>query len=184
MTKKVLSVIMSVCLLFGVFTCMVSAAAVPTIDEEIPVKVRICPGRTIDIDTPEVSGNVYSQGWEIKVVGGEWIPYDGEPLEKSDDGSSIRYFAANSVGEFVYSNEALLTVEHNPIGDYKYSGMEHWRDCADCNGKADKGAHTTLGEDATAKDNICQVCGHQRTSQYTGILAFIEWVMALIGSFF
>ncbi|MBO5462654.1 MAG: hypothetical protein J6A49_05010 [Clostridia bacterium] len=182
MTKRVLSAILSVCLLFGVFSCFASAAAIPTIDSEIPVKVRICPGRVIDIDAPEVNGNVYAQGWEIKVVGGDWIPYDGEPLDRFDDGAYIRYFAANSVGGYAYSNEALLIIDHNPIGDYKYSGTDHWRDCADCDGKADKGAHTTLGADATAGDNICKVCGHRRTSQYTGLLAFFEWVMALIGS--
>ena len=184
MTKKVLSAILSVCLLFGVFSCLASAAAIPTIDSELPVKVRICPGRVIDIDAPEVSGNVYAEGWEIKVVGGEWIPYDGEPLDRYDDGAYIRYFVANSVGGYAYSNEALLIVDHNPIGDYKYSGTDHWRDCADCDGQADKGGHTTLGSNATAADNICKVCGHRRTSQYTGILAFWEWVMALIGSLF
>lgn len=182
MTKRVLSLIMSVCLIFGVFSCFASATAAPVLDGELPVKVRICPGKVIDIDAPEVSGNVYSQGWEIKIVGGDWIPYDGEPLDRFDDGASIRYFAANSVGDYVYSNEALLIVDHNPIGNYKYSGTDHWRDCADCDGKAEKGAHTTLGAGATSKDNICQVCGHRRTSQYTGLLAFFEWVKALLAS--
>lgn len=182
MTKKLLSVILSVCLLFGVFSCIASAAAIPVLEGEIPVRVRICPGKVIDIDHPEVTGNVYSEGWEIKLIGGDWIPYDGEPLDKNDDGASIRYFAANAVGGYVYSNEAILIVDHNPIGSYKYSGTDHWRDCADCDGQAEKGGHTTLGEGATAADNVCKICGHRRTSQYNGILVFWEWLMALIGS--
>lgn len=183
MTKKVLSVILSVCLLFGVFACFAGAAAIPTIETEIPVKVRICPGSVIDVEAPEIKGNVYSEGWEIKIVGGDWIPYDGEPLNAREHaGATIRYFAANSVGGYAYSNEAELILDHNPIGDYKYNGTDHWRDCADCDGQAEKGGHTTLGEDAKQADNVCKVCGHRRTSQYNGILAFWEWLMALIGT--
>jgi hypothetical protein len=37
-------------------------------------------------------------------------------------------------------------------------------------------------DDAAVKNNICKVCGHQRTPQYTGIKAFLAWVMALIAS--
>ena len=182
MTKKVLSVILSVCLLFGVFACFASAAAIPTIETEIPVKVRICPGAVIDVEAPEIKGNVYSEGWEIKVVGGDWIPYDGEPLDKNDDGAYIRYFAANSVGGYAYSNESLVVVAHNPKGEYHYSGTDHWRICEDCKGESDKGGHTTLGADATQADNVCKICGHRRTAQYNGLLAFWEWLMALITS--
>ena len=182
MTKKVLSVLLSVCLMFGVLACFASAAAIPTIDSEIPVKVRICPGAVINVEAPEVNGNVYSEGWEIKVVGGDWIPYDGEALDKSDDGAHIRYFAGNAVGGYAYSNEALVVVDHNPIGDYKYDGTDHWRDCADCDGQASKGGHTTLGSDASAANNVCKICGQRRTSQYNGLLTFWEWLMALITS--
>lgn len=184
MIKKILSIVMCVCLLMGLAAFSVSAAALPTIEAEIPVVVRICPGTTVEdkLDAPEVTGNIYSQGWEIKFVGGDWIPYDGEALDKYDDGCQLRYFAANAVGEYVYSNECVVTMAHNPQGSYKYSGTDHWRECADCGGQADKGGHTHLGADATSAANICQVCGHKRTSQYTGILAFWEWIMALIGS--
>ena len=184
MTKKVLSVLLSVCLMFGVVACFASAAAIPTIESEIPAKVRICPGATIEskLEAPAVDGNVFAEGWEIKVVGGDWIPYDGEALDKNDDGAYIRYFAANAVGGYAYSNEALVVVDHNPIGDYKYSGTDHWRDCSDCDGQASKGSHTTLGSDATQADNVCKVCGQRRTAQYNGLLAFWEWLMALITS--
>ena len=182
--KKVLSVLLSVCLMLGLVATLASAAAIPTIDAEIPVKVRICPGATIDarVEAPETSGNIYSEGWEIKVVGGEWIPYDGEALDKNDNGAYIRYFAANAVGGYAYSNEALVVIDHNPIGDYKYSGTDHWRDCADCDGQASKGAHTTLGADATQANNVCKVCGQRRTAQYNGLLAFWEWIMGLLTS--
>lgn len=182
MTKKVLSAIICVCLLFCTFSCVASAAAIPVIESEIPAKVRVCPDTVINVTAPEVSGNVYSEGWEIKYVGGDWIPYDGEPLTKDADGASIRYFAANAVGGYAYSNEAIIVLEHNPVGAYKYDGTNHWRECDDCGGQANYGGHTTLGESATAKDNICKVCGHVRTSQYTGILVFWEWLMALITS--
>lgn len=185
--KKVLSVVICACLLMSVFAFGASAAALPTINGDIPPVVRICPGTTIQdkLEAPEVTGNVYSQGWEIKFVGGDWIPYDGEPLDKYDDGCYIRYFATNAVGEYVYTQtESAVTMAHNPQGNYKYNGTDHWRDCADCGGQAEKGGHTHLGSDATAAANICTVCGHQRTSQYTGILAFFEWIMALIGSLF
>ena len=183
MTKKVLSAILSVCLLFGVFSCFASAAAIPTIDGEIPAKVRVCPDKVLEIEAPEVNGNVYAEGWEIKMIGGDWIPYDCEPLDKNDDGASIRYFAANSVGGYAYSNEATLVIAHNPSGSYKYDGLNHWRECSDCHGQAEKGAHTTLGGSMTdAADNICKVCGAQRTPQWTGLKAFFGWLMALITS--
>lgn len=183
MTKKVLSAIICVCLMFSMFSCFASAAAIPVIEDEIPAKVRVCPDTVLNVTAPTVTGNVYSEGWEIKVVGGDWIPYDGEPLNtREHTGASVRYFAANAVGGYAYSNEAELVLAHNPIGAYKYDGMNHWRDCADCGGQASKGGHTTLGEGATAKDNICKVCGHVRTSQYTGILVFWEWLMSLITS--
>ena len=182
MAKRLLSVILSVCLLFGVCACIASAAAAPVLEGEIPLKVRICPGKIIDIDHPVASGNVYAEGWEIKIIGGDWIPYDGEPLDMNDEGASIRYFAANFSGDYVYSNEATLIVKHNGIGAYKYDDLEHWRDCSDCDGQADKAGHTNLGETATAADNVCEVCGQRRTTSLNGLLVFWEWLMALIGS--
>ena len=183
MTKKVLSAIICVCLMFSMFACVASAASLPVINGEIPAKVRVCPDTALDVTAPEVTGNVFSEGWEIKVVGGDWIPYDGTPLDvRTYAGANVRYFAANSVGGYVYSNEAELILDHNPIGAYKYDDNYHYRDCADCDGQACKAAHTTLGETATAKDNICKVCGHTRTSSLTGLLVFWEWLMALIGS--
>ena len=185
MTKKIFAIVMSVCLFATAFAFSASAAVAPTVNSEIPIEYRFCPGAVIEDDVfgeIEILGSVYTQGWEIKIVGGDWIPYDGLPLDNYDDGASIRYFAANSVGGYAYSNEALVVVDHNPIGDYKYSGTDHWRDCADCDGQACKGGHTTLGSDATQADNVCKVCGQRRTSQYNGLLAFWEWLMALITS--
>lgn len=183
MTKKVLSAIICVCLMFSMFSCFASAAAIPFIEDEIPVKVRVCPDTVLDVTAPTVTGNVYSEGWEIKVIGGDWIPYDGEPLDaRTYDGASVRYFAANAVGGYAYSNEAELVLAHNPIGSYKYDDNYHWRDCSDCDGQASMEKHTTLGEDATSKDNICKVCGQIRSSSLSGFLVFWEWLMALITS--
>lgn len=188
MKKKIFAIVMSVCLFATAFVFSASAAVAPTVNTEIPIEYRLCPGAVIEDDIfgeIEVLGNAYTQGWEIKIVGGDWIPYDGLPLDKYDDGASIRYFATNETGDYSYSNECVIKIAHNPSGKYESDGMNHWRECADCGGQANKGAHTHLdgGMDETAvKENICKVCGHQRTPQYTGIKAFFAWIMALITS--
>ena len=186
MKKRVLATMLTVCLLFSVMACMASAANVTV--GEIIVSKRICPGDVIDFDfieRPAIEGGVFSEGWEILSEDDVWIPYDGEPIDKYDDGATIRYYACNEAGDYSYSNECIIAVAHNPIGSYKSDGMNHWRECNDCGGQAQKGAHTHLDEgmdEAAVKDNICKVCGHKRTPQYTGIKAFLAWVMALITS--
>lgn len=186
MKKRVLATMLAVCLLFSVFACVASAEGEILVDEIISSK-RLCPGDVIDeyfIEAPEVSGAVYAEGWEIQRADGSWVPYNGEPInEKAGTVIMIRYFAANIDGSaYGYSNECTVTVKHNPKGDYEASGTDHWRICADCGGEADKGPHDHLAEGATAANKVCSVCGHRRTSQWTGLLAFWEWIMALIGS--
>lgn len=185
MKKRIFAIVMSACLLITAFTSMASAAVAPEVATEIPIEARICPGAIVEKDIfgeIEFIGTPYSHGWEIKVVGGDWIPYDGEPLDKYDDGCSLRYFACNSVGDYSYSNECLVKVAHNPTGPYKYNGTDHWRECADCGGQANKGAHTHLDDSYDPAANICTVCGNQRAPQYTGIKAFLNWIMALVAS--
>lgn len=188
MKKKILAIVMTACIFVTAFVCTALAAVAPEVNTTIPPEYRVCPGTILEKDflgEIEVVGNAYSQGWEIKIVGGDWIPYDGEPIDKYDDGASIRYYACNEAGDYSYSNECIIAVAHNPIGSYKSDGMNHWRECNDCGGQAQKGAHTHLDEgmdQAAVEDNICKVCGHKRTPQYTGIKAFLAWVMALITS--
>ncbi len=188
MKKKILAIVMTACIFVTALICSASAAVAPSVESEIPVEYRFCPGAVIEDDVfgnLTVVGNAYTTGWEIKLVGGDWVPYNYTALTQNCDGAFIRFFAANEAGDYSYSNECVITVAHNPIGSYKSDGMNHWRDCADCDGQAQKGGHTHLGEgmdDAAVKDNICKVCGHQRTPQYTGIKAFLAWVMALITS--
>ncbi|MBO5896179.1 MAG: hypothetical protein J6Q83_02665 [Clostridia bacterium] len=190
MKKKILAIVMTACIFVTAFVSTAFAAVNPEIDTEIPVKARFCPGAVIADDSLGeivLIGNPSSYGWEIKIVGGDWIPYDGEPLDQYDDGALIRYFAANEAGVYAYSNECVISIAHNPIGSYKYDGMYHWRECSECNGQANKGAHTTLDEgmdDAAVKENICEVCGQQRTAQYTGLKAFFAWLMNLITTLF
>lgn len=188
MKKRILAVVMTACLFATAFVSSASAAVAPEVVSEIPVQYRFCPGAVIEDDVfgeIEVLGNAYTQGWEIKIVGGDWIPYDGLALDKYDDGATIRYFAANEAGDYDYSNECVISIAHNPIGAYKMDGMYHWRDCDDCGGQANKEGHNHLGEgmdQAAVDQNICTVCGHQRTPQYTGIKAFLAWIMNLISS--
>lgn len=185
MKKKIFAIVMSVCLFVTAFATSASAAVAPEIISEIPVEYRICPGDVIEADffgEIEILGNAYTQGWEIKVVGGDWIPYDGQPIDKYDDGATIRYFAANEMGDYDYSNECVISVAHNPSGSYKYDGMNHWRECDDCGGQANKEAHTHLNDSYNPTENICTVCGNQRAPQYTGIKAFLNWIMTLISS--
>lgn len=187
MKKRVLATILTVCLLFSVMACVAGAATgeADILIEDIISSKRICPGDVIDFDfieRPATEGGIYAEGWEIKTVDGIWIPYDGEPIEEKAGTFSIRYFAADSQGRYAYSNECVVTAAHNPAGAYEYSGTDHWRVCLDCGGQADKGGHTHLSGDATADNKVCDVCGHVRTSQYTGILAFLEWVLDLIFS--
>ncbi len=184
MKKRVLATILTVCLLFSVMACVASAASDITIGEIISSK-RICPGNTIDfnfIPRPETEGGIYSEGWEITNANGDWVPYDGEPISENAGTFKLRYFAADADGEYAYSNECVVTAAHNPTGGYQMSGIEHWRICADCGADAEIGAHDHLSADATANNKVCTVCGHVRTSQYTGILAFFEWILDLVFS--
>ena len=176
--KKVLAAALCLCLLFCAFVVPTSAANI--VVDEIVSEIRICPGKVLDkaLDAPGVAGVVYSEGWEILSADGVWIPYDGSPLEEGE--MYIKYFAADPANEYEYSNVCHVIVDHNPQGGYEYDGMYHWRDCADCGGQAVKDAHTTLDHGYTPNDTICQVCGQTRTSQYTGIKAFIAWIMSLI----
>ena len=190
MKKKILAIVMTACIFVTAFICSTSAAVAPVVNTEIPVEYRFCPGSVIEDDVfgeIEVLGNAYTTGWEIKNANGDWAPYNYTALTQYDDGATIRFFAANEAGDYDYSNECVIKIAHNPIGSYKSDGMYHWRDCADCDGQAQKGSHTTLGEgmdDAAVKDNICKVCGQQRTPQYTGLKAFLAWLMNLITSLF
>lgn len=185
MKKRVLATILSVCLLFSVMACVASAESGITIAEIVSSK-RICPGDVIDdyfIEAPVAEGPVYSEGWEIQTADGKWVPYDGSPISENAGTFTIRYYAANVDGSiYGYSNECVVTAKHNPKGDYETSGTDHWRICADCGGQCEKGGHDHLAENATSANKVCSVCGHRRTSQWTGILAFWEWIMALIGS--
>ena len=183
MKKRVLVALMTLCLLFSVFACV--ALAAPNISVgDLPAFQKVCPGTALNLEAPEVLGETYAEGWEIQTVDGVWIPYDGQPFTEDDNGKLVRYFAANEIGEYVYSgNVCTLVVKHNPQGAYEYDGMYHWRDCADCGGQAEKGGHTTLKGDATSANKVCQVCGQVRTSQYTGLVAFWEWLLNLIMSF-
>lgn len=182
MKKRVLATLLSVCLLFSVFACVASAASNVEVGEIVSSK-RICPGDIIDsavVAEPTIKGYPQGKGWEVQTSDGVWVPYDGEPLAESPSTFNLRYFAVDYEGNYVYSNECVVTVDHNPIGDYQYSGTDHWRVCDDCGGQAEKAGHTHLYENATASDKVCTICGHVRTPQYTGILAFIEWLMDLI----
>lgn len=184
MKKGVLATILTVCLLFTSLACCASAASIEV--GEIVSTARICPGTTIEqkLDKPTVEGGIYAQGWEVKTYNGLWIPYDGEPIDEYAGTFSVRYFVSDVDGNYTYSNECVVTTGHNPKGNYEADGTSHWRVCADCGGQVGKEAHTTMGEDASAGDKVCQVCGHVRTSQWTGLLAFFEWIMNLITSLF
>ena len=185
--KKVISLIMSVCFLFTMFACVSSAASVE-VEPSLPAIIRLCPGTVIGeatediLPTPEVYGAVYSEGWEIKVEGGDWVPYQGEPLELTDDGAKIRYFAitfSNDINDYAYSNECDLIVKHNPTGSYLYSGTDHWRVCADCGGQSGVELHDHF-EEPKAGNTVCGVCGAKRTPQWTGLAAFFDWLLATI----
>lgn len=185
MKKRVLATILSVCLLFSVMACMASASSDFTVAEIISSK-RICPGDVIDdnfIEAPEVTGPIYAQGWEISYEDGIWFPYEGDPIAEDVGTFAIRYFVANADGtSYAYSNECVVTAKHNPKGGYETSGTDHWRVCDDCGAECEKGGHDHLSESATAANKVCSICGHRRTSQWTGLLAFWEWIMSLISS--
>lgn len=187
MKKRVLSLIMSVCLIFTVFACVAGAASVE-VEQTLPTIIRFCPGTVIGDSTaevlpvPVVYGSVYQQGWEIKVEGGDWVPYDGSPLDLEDDGAMIRYFAisySNDANDYAYSNECELIVKHNPTGSYIYSGSEHWRVCADCGGEDGVELHDHF-EDPKSGNTVCGVCGAKRTAQWTGLAAFFDWLLTTI----
>lgn len=187
MKKRVLATILTVCLLFSVMACAASAASGLDV-EDIVSSIRICPGKIINsdvIEEPAIYGYAKVSGWEIQTTDGVWLPYDGEAIDENIIG--LRFYAVDYSNNYEYSNECSVRVEHNPIGDYQYSGTDHWRICDDCGGQADKGGHTHLGAEATANNKVCQVCGHVRTSQYTGLLSFWEWlipsVMAILSIF-
>ncbi len=181
MKKRVLATILTVCLLFSVMACVASAATVEV--GEIVKSVRICPGKVIDssvIEEPVVKGYPKKAGWEVQNSDGSWVQYNGAAIGERQVDFNLRYFVVDYDGNYEYSNECAVRVAHKPIGDYQYSGTDHWRVCDDCGGQADKGGHDHLSADATSQNKVCTVCGHVRTSQYTGLLGFMEWFMGLI----
>ena len=187
MKKKIFSLIMSLCLIATMFTIIASAATVE-VEQTLPSIVRLCPGTVIGEKTaeilpaPEAYGEIYVEGWEIKREGGDWVPYHGEVLDETYDGAVIRYYAApfsNNEADYVYSNECELICKHNPKGPYKYSGTNHWRECADCGGKDGDDLHKFFDEFDTNhedQDTVCKVCGAKRTSQWTGLAGFLSWI--------
>lgn len=189
MKKRVLATIFAVCLLFSVMACVASAAtggADINVGEIISSK-RICPGDVIDfsfIPRPAIEGGVYAEGWEIKTPDDIWVPYDGEPISEDAGVFNIRYFAADAEGRYAYSTECVVTAAHNPAGEYKFDNSEHWRICADCDGRANVEVHSHLSAEATAANKVCNICGHERSSSLTGLLAFFEWVLNLVFSLF
>lgn len=191
MKKRIISLAMSVCLLLTMFVCSVSAATVE-VDPTLPTIIRFCPGTVIGEDTadvlpaPVVYGSVFQEGWEVKTADGEWVGYEGQPLDETYNGGAIRYFAApysNDETTYAYSNECELIIKHNPTGSYLYSGTDHWRVCADCGQKDGEDLHTFF-DDAKPDDTVCQVCGAKRTPQWTGLAAFFDWLFATIFSLF
>lgn len=184
MKKRVLATMLTVCLLFSVLACVASAEGEISIGEIISTK-RICPGDVIDFDfieRPAIEGGVFSEGWEVLSQDGVWIPYDGEPIDEDAGTFEIRYFATDAAGNYTYSNVCVVTAKHNPDGPYEGDGLDHWRICKDCGGKADFGHHDHLSGSATSDNKVCSVCGQVRTSQWTGVLGFWEWLIALIMS--
>ena len=183
MRKRVLATILSVCLLFSVMACVASAESEIIVGEIISSK-RICPGDVINfafIERPEIECNeIKSEGWEIQRADGNWVPYNGKPIAEDAGTFNLRYFVADPYGNYGYSNECVVIAKHNPAGTYQTSGTDHWRVCADCGAETEKGGHDHLGADAKAENKVCTICGHVRTSQYTGLLGFWEWILALI----
>ena len=61
------------------------------------------------------------------------------------------------------------TIEHS-YGDYQYDENGHWRECSECHGKIDEGAHTY--GDPTYSGNrthtrVCTVCGYELVEDCT-----------------
>ncbi|MGN0526338.1 MAG: hypothetical protein ACI4IF_02805 [Acutalibacteraceae bacterium] len=188
MKKRILSVLLCVAVLFSVCAIAVNAGNKTPIGaeilEDIVTEIRVCPGAVLTdkIKAPAVAGPVFAQGWEITNADGDWIPYTGEPIKEADNGKKIRYFVADELGGYAYSNECELRAAHNPSGDYHSTSLYHWRDCTDCGGKAGYERHDFLLHESTSENNICSVCGATRFSSPTGLLVFWEWLMDLIVS--
>ncbi len=197
MKKRIFSLILSVCLLATMFVFATSAADIVEVEQSLPTIVKFCPGTVIGPDTekvlptPVTYGSVYSKGWEIQLEGtDDWVPYNGEALDASYDGAKIRYFAvpySNNQADYKYSNECELIVKHNPQGAYMSSGTEHWRLCADCGQKDGSDMHTFFDQfdmENEANDTICKVCGAKRTSQWTGLFGFFQWLLKTVMGLF
>ena len=181
MTKRILAVILSLCVIFS-FAVIANAAV--SVDEDIIITLTICPGTALTddvIEAPDCSG-YFSKGWEIKMAGSEeWIPYvDGTPLDEEYNGSTIRYYAATTAGEYKNSNECVLTVKHNPEGPYKWDGSNHWRECVDCGEVCEKTYHSFFETPDNNDVTICSVCGAEKTAQWRGLAAFWTWLMNLL----
>lgn len=188
MKKRIVSVLLCVVVLFSVCAIAVNAGSKTSLGAEITsdiiTEIRVCPGTVITdkIAAPSVSGPIFAEGWEITDNNGEWVPYTGSAVKESDNGKKIRFFVADELGEYAYSNECVIRAEHNPSGDYHSTSLYHWRDCTDCGGKACYERHDFLLHESTSANNVCSVCGATRFSSPTGLLVFWEWVMNLIAS--
>ncbi len=185
MKKRILAVVLSICALFSMV--VVTNAANASIDSNIVITKKLCPGEYINDSTiaaPEYSGAVFAKGWEIKAAGSnDWVPYEGQALAATDNGSTLRYFVATYSGDYVYSNECELTVKHNPEGPYRWDGSTHWRFCIDCDQVCEEEYHSFFdkaSDPSTNKVTICKVCGAEKTAQWRGLAAFWSWLMNLL----
>ncbi len=167
--KKTLSILLSIIMLFGVVSVCASAAERtvyegiegPAFTEEAKA-VTICPGKPIVVadNMPAYNEGIYTVTAAYAEVKGlkdaEFAPYTaGTKLDKSFNGGAVRYALEFSDGRteyVVYSNEAVLTVEHKGCGEILFDKEAHWRICENCGENCEFGYHTI-------EDGICSVCG-------------------------
>ena len=193
MKKKLLAALISVIIVMSAFACVCSVSAgVAGFDvADIEDAIKVCPGTALPLEAPAVIeySEAFSQGWEIKYSeGGDWMPYDGSAFpEDADPGISqvvwVRYFVTDVTGmEKETSNVCEVTVAHTPQGGFEKNALEHWRVCAECDGKCDMEPHTSL-TDGGANGETCTVCGGQRSYHFSFFFNFLNWIMGIIQSF-
>lgn len=197
MKKKFLAALMSVVIVMSVFACVCSVSAGVAGFEiaDIENAIKVCPGTALPLEAPEFDeyAELFSQGWEIAYSDPgddpesvNWYPYDGSAFpENSAPGSTevwVRYFVTDrSGGARATSNICTVTLAHTPQGGYEKDALDHWRICAECDGKCDMGSHTSLADGAP---ETCTVCGDQRSYHLSFIEKLWHWILDIILPFF
>ncbi len=165
-TKRVWSILLTICMLMGLMTVPVFADEVITIITQ-PEDVKAEWGE-------EVTFTVEAEGENLTYIWENWsgFPMDPEEFEGIDtdtltikaatcfyNGMTFMCTISDGVGE-VYSDPVTVTVAgHGEASEYLYDEKSHMEICEACGLNHNKNAHVN------GNDTVCDVCGYSEEAE-------------------